>query len=254
MPAPALRDIQRGFWASLRSGDPDPALVRAILPSATLTPAERVDVYQTMYLWRLHEVLREDFPKLRDAIGDDFTDLVRRYLARHPSEAPSVRELGARLPAFLAGDPLAVERPWLADLARLERARVETFDAADAVPLRAADLAAVPPDDWARLRFALVPALEIVRVGWPAHEVWAAPTTAPKRRSTTLRVWRHDFAVLHTAVDALEEAAFTALAGGRSFAEICEAVAEHAPPDAATEAGSLLVRWIEDGLVAGVDV
>jgi hypothetical protein len=252
MSAPALREIQRGFWASLHTGDPDPTLARAILPSATLAPLERIDIYQTMYFWRLHEVLREDFPKLRKALGDDFAALARRYLARHPSEAPSVRHLGAQLATFLATDPLADERPWLSELARLERARVDVFDASDAVPLRAADLAAIPPDDWADLRFTVVPAVEILRTAWPVHEVWTAPLSTPSPRATTLRVWRQDFAVFHAAIDAVERAAFDALSEGRSFAEVCEAVAAHAPPEtAAQEAGSLLVRWIEDGLVAG---
>lgn len=250
MPAPALREIQRGFWASLHTGEPDPALARAVLPSATLAPEERIDIYQTMYFWRLHEVLREDFPKLQEALGDDFEGLARRYLARHPSEAPSVRHLGAHLATFLADDGLADERPWLADLAALERARVDVFDAADAVPIRAADLAAVPPDAWADLRFEVVPAVALVRCGWPVHEVWAAPAITPARRATTLRVWRQDFAVHHAAIDALEQAGWAVLVAGGSFGEICEAVAAHATPDAAaSEAGSLLLRWVEDGLV-----
>jgi hypothetical protein len=253
MPARALREIQRGFWASLHTGDPDPALARAVLPSATLAPAERIDIYQTMYFWRLHEVLREDFPKLHESLGDEFEGLARRYLARHPSEAPSVRHLGAHLARFLATDRLGEERPWLADLAALERARVDVFDAADAVPIRAADLAVVPPEDWAELRFTVVPAIAIVRGGWPAHDVWAEPATVPERRATTLRVWRQEFSVLHAAIDALEDTAFGVLVSGASFADVCEAVAEHAPPsDAASEAGSLLLRWIEDGLVAGL--
>jgi hypothetical protein len=81
--------------------------------------------------------------------------------------------------------------------------------------------------------------------------VWAAPQATPDPRPTTLRVWRQEFAVLHAAIDAVEAAAFGALAAGRSFAEICETVAEHVDPErAAEEAGALLLRWIEDGLVA----
>ena len=83
-----------------------------------LDPTERVGIYQTMYFWRLLEVLREDFPKLATALGDDFESLARDYLAAHPSEHPSVRHVGDRLPGFVATHALVRARPWLADLAR----------------------------------------------------------------------------------------------------------------------------------------
>src|SRR5258706_11639425 len=157
-----------------------------------------------MYFWRLHEVLREDFPKLQEALGEDFEALPRAYLSAHPSEYPSVRHLGGHLPGFLGTHPIGVGRPWLADLARLERARVDAFDAPDAVPLRPADLHAVPPDAWGDLRFELVPALDVIRSGWPIHEAWAATSEALNRRSTIVRVWRQGFVVFHAAMDEVE--------------------------------------------------
>jgi len=253
MPVPDLRDIQAGFWRSLHGGAPDPALVATVLPAPSLDPAQRIGIYQDMYVWRLVSVLREDYPKTREALGDDFDALARRYVTAHPSEHPSVRHLGRHVPAFLAGDELAGSRPWLVDLARLELARVNAFDAPDAVAMRATDLCAVAPDEWAELRFDPISALEIVRCEWPAHEVWAAPERADvAARPTRLRVWRQDFAVFHTAIDALEVDAFAVLTTGGTFAEICEAVAEHAGPEAAAEqAGALLARWVDDGLIAG---
>jgi hypothetical protein len=250
MSAPALRDVQASFWRSLHTGEADQALVRVVLPSASLEPAARVDVYQQMYFWRLYEVLREDFPKTHEALGEDFEALVRGYLVRHPSEHPSVRHLGARLADFLETDSAGRERPWLADLARLERARVDAFDAPDAVPIRASDLAAVPPEAWADLRFEMIPALDVLRSRWPIHDVWAAPLDSPAEHRAVLRIWRQDFTVFHAALDEVEDAAFTAARRGEPFGVVCEVVAEHVDPEsAATEAGALLVRWIEDGLV-----
>jgi hypothetical protein len=254
MPAPGLRDVQAGFWRSLQSDVDDPALVDVVLPSPALAPAARVDVYREMYFWRLYEVLREDFPKTHEALGDDFEALVRGYLARHPSAHPSVRHVGDRLADFLETDAAARSRPWLVDLARLERARVDAFDAPDATPIRAADLAVVAPEEWAALRFALVPALDVLRSRWPVHELWTAPSSTPIAVATAIRVWRQDFTVFHASMDAIEDAAFAALRAGASFAAICEAVAAHVPDDAAAgTAGSLLARWLDDGLVAGFD-
>ena len=251
MPAPALRDLQASFWRSLHTGDADPALVAVVPAAPTLAPADRVAIYQSMYVWRLVEVLREDFPKTAEVLGDAFADVVRDYLARHPSEHPSVRHLGRHVATFLTTHATAAQRPWLADLARLERARVDAFDAPDAVPVRVADLAAIAPDAWADLRFEPIPALDVVRSAFAVHEAWAAPTGRPARRDTVLRVWRQDFAVFHAAVDAVDDTAFAALRDGATFAGVCEVVAERVSADAApAEAGALLARWIENGLVA----
>ena len=78
------------------------------------------------------------------AVGDDhFHNLVTDYLLACPSTHPSVRNVGARLADFLATQPLGAERPWLVELARLERARVELFDGPDAEPLTLDDLRAL---------------------------------------------------------------------------------------------------------------
>jgi hypothetical protein len=249
--APALRDAQASFWRALHAGEADPALTALVLPTPTLVPAARIEIYQDMYFWRLYEVLREDFPKTHEALGDDFEHLVRSYLARHPSSHPSVRHLGAHLAAFLETDALARSRPWLPDLARLERARVDAFDAPDAVPVRANDLCAVSPGAWAELRFTTIPAVEVIRSRWPVHEVWAAPQAPPSGpRATSVRVWRQEFTVFHAVMDEVEDAAFTALRAGEPFGAVCEAVGEHAPDTAAADAGGLLARWLEDGLIA----
>jgi hypothetical protein len=253
MSSPALRDVQAGFWRSLHEGQADAGLTSIIAPSSTLGPTERIAIYQTMYFWRLHEVLREDFPKLAEALGDEFETLARDYLTTHPSEHPSVRHVGDRLPGFVPTHALVQARPWLADLARLERARIDAFDAPDATPVVATDLRAIPPDAWADLRLDVIPALDVVESAWPVHEVWADPACDPEAHATAVRVWRHDFAVFHAAIDPLERAAFGAVRDGRSFAEVCEAVAEHVEPETApAEAGALLARWIEDGLIARV--
>jgi hypothetical protein len=253
MPAPALRDVQAAFWRSLHTGDVEPALASVVLPTASLDPAARVAVYQGMYFWRLHDVLREDFPKFAEALGDRFEGVARAYLARHPSENPSVRHFGVHLAAFLETDSTSRELPWLADLVRLERARVDAFDALDAEPVRATDLAAVAPEDWADLRFTPAPSLRLVDAAWPVQEVWSAPTERPARGSVRLRIWRQDFGVFHAAMDPIEADALRALVAGARFADVCEAVGEHVAWDEApAEAGSLLARWIENGLIVAL--
>ncbi len=274
MPSPDLREVQRRFWASLHSGEPDPGLAACVLPSAALAPAERIRIYTDMYFARLLEALQEDFPRTAAVMAGEFQPLCRRYLARYPSIQPSLRDLGTRLPDFITdeaqalgpslaglirsergpvldGCPPVAPWPWLADLARLERARVDVFDAPDVVPLRLQDLAPIPAENWGDLRFSTIPAFGLVRSAWPVHQAWTTPTAAalvPER--TALRIWRQDFRVFHAPLGQLEEAALEALSAGEPYAAICELVAQSGPAeDAPARAGALLARWLDDELL-----
>ena len=154
----SLRELQLRLSEALMGADAvDPALLALVRDHAGLGPRARLDIYADMYRARLVDVLREDFPRAAGIVGDDaFETLACRYLARHPSTHPSVRYVGSRFADFVAGEKGLP--PFLGDLARLEWARVEVFDAADSEPLRLSDLASLHAVDWPTLRLRPVPA------------------------------------------------------------------------------------------------
>jgi hypothetical protein len=247
--SPALHELQALFWRAL-NGSVDPILEAAIVSTATLPGADRLAIYSRMYVGRLHDALAEDFERTARTLGAErFRETVRAYLAAHPSENPSVRHLGRHVARFIASNPPAGAPPWLADLARLEWARVEVFDAPDATPVGLGRLADVPAANWACLILVPIPALEVLESAWPVHRIWRDGGDPPPD-PTALRVWRQDGAVYHAAMDGLEREALARLQAGERFGEICEALAHLDPEAAATEAGSLLARWLEDGLIA----
>src|SRR5262249_9823582 len=186
--APSLRDLQALFWAAL-NGRQDASLEAAVASTPGLAAADRVAIYAGMYFARLRDVLAEDFEKTAPALGrENFTAVVRAYLAAHPSEHPSVRHIGRHLAAFLAVQPPAGAPPWLSDLARLEWARIEVFDAPDARPIAMADLRAVPEAEWPGGRLHPIQALGGVESAWPLPVIWRggggappAPTRPPAR-------------------------------------------------------------------------
>jgi hypothetical protein len=261
-PTPSLPELQGLFWASLAddpgADDPRqlaPDLVSVIGPGTALGPTERLQIYARMYFWRIRDALADDYPQLAALLGDDaFAALLRAYLRRHPSEHPSLRHAGTHLPAFLAARPPDRTPPYAADLARLEWARVDAFDAPDAEPLSRADLHAVPPDAWATIRLTPIPALALVSCGWPVHDVWADPAGCrPEPSPTTVRVWRQEHRVYHASVDAFEAAAIVRLLAGEPFASVCDVFGTLAPEEAASRAGALLARWVEDGLLGAAE-
>jgi hypothetical protein len=250
---PSLPELQRLFFGALH-GEPASALMEAVVPSGPLSAAARLDIYRGMYFWRLRGALAEDFPKLEKVLGEEpFSDLARAYLLAHPSGHPSLRHLGGALPGFLAGRRVACDPLWLADLAALEWARVEAFDAPDAPAISADDVRRVPAEAWPALRFQLVPCVRLLASDWPVHEPWSEPGgPTPSPSPTAIRVWRQAGDVRHTAMDDLERPAFARLAAGGTFADVCAALADAAGPDAPCQAGALLARWLQDDLIADV--
>ena len=253
----SLRDLQGDFWRAIAS-DPGtlaaPAELLALTePSVTLDAAARLQVYVDAYLWRLRDVLAEDFPRLAASLGTEgFEELARAYLRDWPSVQPSVRHLGDMLPAFVASSPELP--PYLGDLARLERARLDVFDAPDDVPLTVADLGAIAPPAWPELRFRPIRALAVLRLEWPIHGLWGNDGAAPPAPApTTLRVWRGaEYRVFHAPVDPRAAVALERLVAGEPFGVVCAAFDDLPAEDGARQATALLARWLEDGMIAGV--
>jgi hypothetical protein len=256
VPTPSLHEVQRLFWESVavRPGRDSiaPALARLVRGADDSERKTRIRVYSDAYYLRLRDVLREDFPKVTALLGDRFDEVVAGYLETFPSEQPSVRHLGRSLAEFLQS--LEDIPKCLADLAELEWARVEVFDAPDAECATIDDLAAVPPDAWPALRFSTIPAIQTLRVQYPAHQLWSDSQSLEMRPAeTSLRIWRkNDLLVLHAPMDERESAALHKLISGKTFAAICETFADLPEMDAAREATGLLARWLEDGIIARI--
>jgi hypothetical protein len=256
VPTPSLHEVQRLFWESVavRPGRDSiaPALVRLVRGADDNDRKTRIRVYSDAYYLRLRDVLREDFPKVTALLGDRFDGVVAGYLERFPSEQPSVRHLGRALAEFLQSREDIPK--CLPDLAELEWARVEVFDAPDAECATIDELATVPPNAWPALRFSTIPAVQTLRVQYPAHQLWSdSQSLEVPAAETSLRIWRkNDFLVLHAPMDERESAALPKMISGETFAAICETFADLPEMDAAREATGLLARWLEDGIIARI--
>lgn len=164
----------------------------------------RFDVHRNNVVVSLVEVLAQTFPVLRRLLGDeDFGALAARFVREQPPRSPVMNDYGARLPAWLARQAPLRPLPWLADLARLERARVAACHAADATPLHPAALAQAlaAPETLATLRLKFQPSLAVLRSRhavvslWAAHQHddAAAPAAAgPGRPEAAIVLRQHD--------------------------------------------------------------
>ena len=225
-------------------------------------------MYRNAYVARIVAALGEDFPALKHALGAvRFDALAAAFLHAHPSQHPSLRYAGAHLPAFIAGHTCAAAAelrataPWAADLARLELAITDAFDAADTKLLTRADLSALPPPQWDVLALALIPGAQLLALGWPVRALRSAhDAEQPLARGALapapehVLVWRREERVMHRALEASEATLLARAQHGVRFGELC-ALAAEALGDAtgAAFAASVLARWVKDGVLATAD-
>jgi len=267
---PSLRALQEllydlmtapaGVTAALSArGLPPDALDGVIAGDHRLSAAARLDIYANMYFFRILDVLREEFPRTAGALGTDrFHDLITDYLLQARPAHPSLREAGARLPGFLREHACALDRPWLAELAALERAHRELFDGPDAEPLTLEALQGLTPEAFSTLPVRLIPAHRLLVHPFEISRLWeAAATDGPPAREETLLVWRREVTVHHRAVSAEESTMLRRAAAPVTFAELCEAFAGARAATTqdeaalAAEAFQILARWVDDGLLTG---
>jgi hypothetical protein len=258
MQAPSLYEVQRLFWESVavQPGRDSiaPAFVRMVRGYDDSDRKTRIAVYSDAYFLRLRDVLREDFPRVAALVGpEQFDEVVKGYLEAFPSRWPSVRHLGHALSEFLRHRKDTPK--CLADLAELEWARIEVFDAPDAECATIEDFISVPADAWPALRFSAIPALQTLHAQYPVQRLWSGGASlGVSAEETALRVWRaNDCRVFHAPMDQRESAALRKMISGEPFATICETFADLPEAGAAQEAAALLVRWIEDGIIARIE-
>ncbi|HEU0036785.1 MAG TPA: DNA-binding domain-containing protein [Kofleriaceae bacterium] len=236
-----MRELLRRFHDAI-VGDAPLSSACELVRTDGIDPLARLHAYAHAYRARIASVLADDYPKLRVLLGGAaFDALVVPYLRAYPTRHWSLREAGAYLAEYL------VELPPAAELARLERARVEAFDGADAAAATRDDLSELAPEAFPALRFALVPTATFVDLATNVDELWdaieserALPPLVESPR--TVLVWRRDTTVIHRTLDADEPAALAKLAAGARFGELCEALT-------AERAVELLVRWLDAGIL-----
>jgi hypothetical protein len=231
-----------------------------VLPSASLTATERVGVYHGMYLARMREALESDYPALARFLGPSaWEDLVCSYVQAHPSRSYTLNVLGRELPSFVARS--RVRRPaFCRDLARLEWAVTEAFDAPGSLPLSGEALAAVAPGAWGRARLVPVPALRLLVLEHDAGSHLDALREGRRRppvrrRRSRVVVYRRGDAVLRrdlaAAAFALLRDLVDGLTVGRALARALERRGARLGPDGAFR---LFRDWAAMGLFHAVSV
>jgi hypothetical protein len=170
---PSLRELQEGFVAAVLDGVGGASPI-AITPSAHA--AERIAIYRRAAFINYRNALRATYPVVARILGlERFDAAVDAFVRAHPSTCGDLNVYGAEFGAFLEDHPAGAERPFLADLARLEWAIDEASRAADVAidpqSLLSA-LAAVESSRLPAVRLALHPSCRLIASRFPILRRW----------------------------------------------------------------------------------
>lgn len=237
-------------------GTPSAGLLERIA-GAGLRPEQRLQIYRNNTLLSLTEALKTSFPVVARLVGEKFFAFAAdRFIRSQPPQTPRLSEYGAAFPRFLAGFEPAAGLAYLPDVARLEWAVDEAYDAEDEPPLEAAALAALPPEAHPVLRFALRASCRFVASCYPVKRIWLAnqPGASPETvqldgGGERLLVMRRGFEVMLIELDAAEFALLAALDCGKTVeAAYLAATAE----DPGFDLAAALARQFQRGSLAQV--
>ncbi|NBF06335.1 DUF2063 domain-containing protein [Pseudomonas sp. Fl5BN2] len=166
---------QAQFAKALLSADP--SCPPGLCSSNGADPASRFAVYRNNVQGSLINALAESYPVVMQLVGEDFFNaMARLYVQDFAPRSPLLNDYGQDFGDFIQGFAAAAALPYLADVARLERLRVEAYHAADAQPLEPARLLAAmsQPESLGQSRLQLHPSLRTLHSSYAVVNLWAA--------------------------------------------------------------------------------
>lgn len=255
-------ELQSDFQRAIVEGDEKG--LEALLARIPDGPREKRDVlfsvYRNAYVLRLVEAMRNDNAVLHAFLGDEqFDDMARAYVAARPSTTPNMRWFCKGLPEFLRETEPFRDYPVVGEIAALEAALADAFDAHDSNVLALTDFAGVAVEAWRGLTFEAHPSARRLDLATNASDIWSALTDgqdAPDPQTLDeperLIVWRQDTTAMVRAMSTEEAMLWDEAGGGLPFGVLCEMAATYDDPDnAAGRVAGYLHGWVSVGMLSG---
>lgn len=220
--------------------------------------AQRFGVYRNNVTVSLIEALADTFPVVQQLVGEAFFHaMAGEFVRRSPPVSPVLAWYGDTFADFVATFPPAAGVPYLADVARLEYARVLAFHAADADPVPVAEIAGWlnDPEALPTLRLQLHPSLQVIDSTfaivslWGAHQGLGDLATVDPTQAECALVLRHGLSIEVMGIPAADGRFLAAMQAGAALgAAVQQAGAGDIPFDPAPVLGLLISRELLVGL------
>jgi hypothetical protein len=134
----------------------------------------RYAVYRNNVTVSLINALASTFPAVKRITGEEFFRVMARSHVREtPPQSPLLFEYGRDFPGFIERYEYASSMPWLADVARIERAWLDSYHAANKRPLTYADFASISAERMPEVVLEPHPATRVLRSRFPVVSIFA---------------------------------------------------------------------------------
>lgn len=168
---PRLADLQGQFARAILN--PEAVVPAQIIGPDRLQSPHRFGVYRNNVVVGLIEALEASYPITCKIVGDEFfRAMARSFALGHPPQSPVMLDYGKGFAEFIEAFTPAESLPYLADVARLERAWTEAYHAKDAIPLTGQDLARIEQGSLPQLILTLHPSVRFLASGYPVLSIW----------------------------------------------------------------------------------
>jgi hypothetical protein len=250
---------QSDFQRAILTGED--SVLTEILDSPTEKRETLFGVYKYAYASRLVEAMRNDHKLLHSYLGDEmFDNMGYAYVDANPSQHPNLRWFSQALPDFLKSTEPYSKYRVLSDLAALEKALNDAFDAEDAPVVTLADMAGFAPEDWNDLKFQPHPSVFRLDLPTNASAIWLAlkddadpPEPVALEEPSRLLIWRQDVTPMFRELTAEESMMWGEAVSAIPFGVLCTMLATFDDPDnAAARGAGYLHGWVTTGLLTGV--
>lgn len=153
--------------------DPNRAVPDGIGRANGGDPVQAFNVYRNNVVASLAEALKATFPITSQLLGEGLQRaLMADYARVHPPKNAVMAHYGHGFDAFLRDHQATKARPFLADMAAMERLRLDSYHSADAEVFEGAVLASLDPEALAAGRFVLHPATRIFISRFPLTSIY----------------------------------------------------------------------------------
>lgn len=237
---------------------------RAPLPSGLTSwngsdPALRFAVYRNNVILSLIDALADTFPVVQELVGEEFFRTMGKvFVQSNPPRSRLMARYGDTFADFVAAFAPAAALPYLADMARLEIARVQAYHAADAGAVEPDRLTAVLVDtqQLMSLRCSLHPSVQVIGSKhaicslWTAHQGLLELSSVDPETAQSALVFRNALEVEILEIPAASAHFVAALQRGQTL-PVAASLAE--TTDQAFDLAATLARLIRLQLISDIN-
>ncbi len=246
-----LADMQNAILSgNVAEMNPD----ERVIPKPDFSPEDQVHSYINGYRFRLFDVVYDDYPALREVIGeDDFTTLLDNYIEATPPEHFNIARYVDQFPEFVRENAGTFEY----ELCILETALSRIFDEEETSALLKEDLEGLDPESFMDQKLHPRQALKLFAFSYPVnayydrHLAGDKPDT-PEKTPSYLAIYRHNDEMWRLDLEEREYLVLSSLFSGLTVGQSLEAAIpeSHSGEEMMQSIGSWFSKWMSNGLLA----